>query len=95
MLLVASSIFYRHGIEQRSMKHIAEAVGMGRSSMYSYFRSREDILHFALAYAIREFASIKKGLMASPDPVAEKIYRFFAASIYENPNIKRSVTVVI
>ncbi|MFO7841851.1 MAG: TetR/AcrR family transcriptional regulator [Fidelibacterota bacterium] len=95
ILQVAINVFYEHGIEQRSMKHIAEDLGMGRSSLYSYFKSREDILHFTLSYAIRHFDMISVKLLKSDDPVPEKIARLFSSSFYDNENIKKAVTVVI
>ena len=95
ILRVAVDIFYQHGIEQRSMKHIASDLGMARSSLYSYFRSREDILRFALSYAIREFDIIKKELLRAPGPAREKIATFFSSSLYLDESIRKAITVVI
>jgi len=39
----ASQVFSRFGFKKATMEDIANAVGMGKSSIYYYFKSKEEI----------------------------------------------------
>lgn len=41
---IAASLFQTKGFDQTSMNDIARALGLGRSAVYHYFRSKEEIL---------------------------------------------------
>lgn len=56
---VASKIFSRHGFRKTTMDQIAEATKMGKSSIYYYFKSKEDI--FA-AVVVKEAQELKYAL---------------------------------
>lgn len=38
------SIFLRKGFQETSMREIAEAAGLGKSTLYDYFKTKDDIL---------------------------------------------------
>jgi AcrR family transcriptional regulator len=40
---IASTVFSRFGFKKATMDDIARAAGMGKSSIYYYFKSKEDI----------------------------------------------------
>lgn len=44
LLDIAAGLFERKGFEQTSMNDIAQAMGLGRSAVYHYFRNKEEIL---------------------------------------------------
>jgi AcrR family transcriptional regulator len=48
ILEAAMKLFARNGVTNTKMAHIAEAAGVGKGTIYEYFRSKEDI--FASAY---------------------------------------------
>ncbi len=56
---VASSIFSRYGYRKTSMDDIARAFGMGKSSLYYYFSSKENIFE---AVVIHEADILKNSL---------------------------------
>jgi len=45
----ANRLFYRRGYNRTSFTDIVEAAGVPRGNIYYYFRTKEDILHAALA----------------------------------------------
>ena len=47
---VASSIFSRFGYKKTSMEDIAREFGMGKSSLYYYFESKEDIFEAVVVH---------------------------------------------
>ena len=57
---VASSIFSRFGYKKTSMDDIAREFGMGKSSLYYYFKSKEDIFE---AVVVHEADVLKIALM--------------------------------
>lgn len=95
ILSTAIDTFYLYGLENTSMQHIADELKMGRSSLYSYFSSREQILHTALDYATGEFSSIRHSMLSMEMPVRHKIFQLLTASPFEENNIKKIVTVVL
>jgi len=48
LLQVAQSIFARFGLFKTTVDEIAKAARMGKSSIYYYFRSKEDIFKAVL-----------------------------------------------
>lgn len=44
----ASGLFLDKGFQETSMREIADAAGMGKSSLYDYFRTKDEILLFVL-----------------------------------------------
>ncbi len=76
---VASKIFSRFGFKKTTMEEIAMAAGKGKSSIYYYFNSKEDIFR---AVVEMEASELKKDLIAEvskvEDPIAQlKTYILF------------------
>jgi AcrR family transcriptional regulator len=44
----AVNLFLEQGFQETSMRQIAEAAGMGKSSLYDYFRTKDEILAFVI-----------------------------------------------
>jgi len=43
IIMIAGQVFSRHGFKKTTMEEIARALRMGKSSVYYYFRSKEEI----------------------------------------------------
>ena len=56
---VAASIFSRFGYKKTTMEDIASAINMGKSSLYYYFKSKEEIFE---AVVVHEAELLKKSL---------------------------------
>lgn len=48
IMKVALELFYVKGIEKTSMREIAELAGLGKSSLYDFFESKDEIVVFAV-----------------------------------------------
>ncbi len=44
----AVHLFLEKGFQETSMREVAEAAGMGKSSLYDYFKTKEEILVFVM-----------------------------------------------
>lgn len=94
ILAAAVDAFYEQGVDAINMRSIARASGMGRSSVYTYFRSREDILHAALRQVLAAFEELQSDLLSQSLSVADKISSFFLDSFYSDEKLSRCVCVV-
>ena len=58
------------------MSRLAEAVGLGQSSLYYYFRSREEVVAALVARANVVPLSLLDAVTAGPGSIAAKVHRF-------------------
>lgn len=49
----ALGLFHKQGVEKTSMREIAQAAHMGKSSLYDYFTSKDEIVVYAVEEAIK------------------------------------------
>jgi len=76
LLQVAQSIFARFGLFKTTVDEIAKAARMGKSSIYYYFKSKEDIFRAVLE---KELASLKEKIttaIAKAKSPQEKLRKF-------------------
>ncbi|MBC9227273.1 TetR family transcriptional regulator [Aeromicrobium sp. 636] len=80
ILDAASRLFVERGYAATTMTEVARAVGLGQSSMYYWFRSKEDLLK-ALASANRESLEVAERLADSEVPAAVHLYAVLHADV--------------
>jgi AcrR family transcriptional regulator len=69
----AMSVFAKNGLYNSKMVDIAEAAGIGKGTIYEYFKSKEDIFLEAFEYFMKDMETeLAKKLFRITDP-AEKI----------------------
>lgn len=77
ILRSALDLFRKYGIDKTTMEDIAEAAGKGKSTLYYYFKKKEDVFY---AVAEREMASLldtlQKGIAEGKD-AGDKVRLFF------------------
>jgi AcrR family transcriptional regulator len=65
----AARVIQQFGLEKTTMTDIAKALRMGKSSLYHYFTSKEDIFVEVLRYEVMEIqAEFLKAIQAEPTP---------------------------
>jgi AcrR family transcriptional regulator len=74
IIRAATRLFAERGYAFTSITQIAHAAGLQQSSLYYYFRSKEELLHAALAVN-REALVFAVDVIASPAAASEKLYR--------------------
>jgi AcrR family transcriptional regulator len=86
----AVSLFLEQGFQETSMREIAEAAGMGKSSLYDYFRTKDEILLFVIE---EETGILTKQAQAiasqgiAPDERLRQIMQLHLAFLQENQNL--------
>lgn len=75
----ARKIFIRHGYRKATMDQIAQASQMGKSSLYYYYRGKEEIFRAVVEMEAGELKQRLKKTINTEDPPIEKLkaYIFF------------------
>jgi AcrR family transcriptional regulator len=72
---VAARLFLDQGYHETSMRQVAEAAGMGKSTLYDYFRNKEEILLYFVEQEMDTSHQDAAQIAAMNIPVEEKLRR--------------------
>src|SRR4030042_286581 len=67
------SLFLERGFRETSMRDIAEAAGMGKSSLYDYFRTKDDILLWAVEDQMADLTTGVQRIAEQPLAAQERL----------------------
>ena len=70
---VVARLFAYNGYHATSMREIGRAIGMNQSSLYHYFKSKEDILFKIMNNAVDEALAILEGICSADLSPEEKL----------------------
>ena len=71
----AAHLFLEKGFIETSMREIAEAAGMGKSSLYDYFQTKDDILFWYFQDEIDDMTTLAREIAGQPLPAIEKLHQ--------------------
>ncbi len=71
----AAHLFIEKGFIETSTREIAEAAGMGKSSLYDYFQTKEDILFWYFQDEFDDMAASARIIASQPLSAVEKLRR--------------------
>jgi TetR/AcrR family transcriptional regulator, cholesterol catabolism regulator len=66
-------LFLEKGFTETSMREIAEAAGMGKSSLYDYFKTKDEILIWYFEDEIEDMTLMAREIANQPLPAVEKL----------------------
>lgn len=75
----AAQLFMEKGFHETSMQEIARAAGMGKSTLYDYFRSKDEILTAYVEDEIIDLAVLAEQIAHQELPAHEKLRRVMLA----------------
>lgn len=81
ILAAAGRLFGQLGVGETTMSRLAAEVGLGQSSLYYYFRSREEVVAALVARANVVPLSLIAELTQGEGSVASKLYRFVRGDV--------------
>lgn len=81
ILRAAATLFGAHGVAATTMSSIAAEVGLGQSSLYYYFRNREQIVAALVARANVVSLDLVSSIEAQPGSAADKLERFVQGDV--------------
>jgi AcrR family transcriptional regulator len=66
-------LFLENGFRETSMRQIADVAGMGKSSLYDYFQTKDDILLWAVEDELDDLMSEARKIASQPIPAIERL----------------------
>ncbi len=73
ILAAAAAVFARHGYRGTSLERVATALGVGKSSLYHYFPTKEALFASLADETLRREAELFDALVAAGSPPAERL----------------------
>ncbi len=67
------SLFIKKGFRETSMREIAEAAGMGKSSLYDYFKTKDEILLWEVEDELFDLTTAARQIADQPIPAIERL----------------------
>lgn len=67
------NLFLTKGFRETSMREIAESANMGKSSLYDYFKTKDDILLWAMEDELFDLTLAAREISCQPLPAIEKL----------------------
>jgi AcrR family transcriptional regulator len=81
LLQAAKQLFQLHGFRRVTIDDIAKAIGKARSSLYYYYKTKEEILDAVIAAEIRELMTTIAAAVSQVQTAEEKIKAFFLTKL--------------
>ena len=72
----ARQVFLRYGFFKTTMEDISRAVGKGKSSLYYYFKSKEEIFEMVLAKELKPHFAEAEQILSGIDDSQQKFYEY-------------------
>jgi AcrR family transcriptional regulator len=91
---VAARLFLNQGYHETSMRQVAEAAGMGKSTLYDYFRNKEEILLYFVEQEMDTTYQDAVRIAGMNIPVEEKLRRILR-SLWAYLEENKEMTVLI
>lgn len=66
-------LFVRKGFHETSMQEVAAAAGLGKSTLYDYFKNKDEILVFLVEEEVEGFTARTLDIIQQPVNVVEKL----------------------
>ncbi|TWJ03343.1 TetR family transcriptional regulator [Mucilaginibacter frigoritolerans] len=79
ILQAAKRLFAVHGLAKVTMDDVAKAIGKGRSSLYYYYKSKDEIFDAVMKIEIKEMLETLEKAVDEKPTTEEKIHAFVAA----------------
>jgi AcrR family transcriptional regulator len=81
LLQAAKQLFQLHGFRRVTIDDIAKAIGKARSSLYYYYKTKEEILDAVIAAEISELMTAIAAAVSRVQSTEEKIEAFFLTKL--------------
>ncbi len=66
-------LFLKHGFQETSMRQIAEASSLGKSTLYDYFRTKDEILVWGVEDEILDLTATALEIASQPLPAIDRL----------------------
>jgi AcrR family transcriptional regulator len=83
ILKAAKNVFQKWGFEKATMEDIANEAGKGKSTLYYYYKSKDEIFELLVLHELRNIINKAKSLVEKEKSVKEKLRKYLAAVLIE------------
>ncbi|GIT98035.1 TetR/AcrR family transcriptional regulator [Sulfurovum sp. TSL1] len=90
--LASKSLLLEHGIKNITISKIAECAGVGKGTIYEYFRNKEDIVFEIISVFIAEHEKWLHALIREDISTKEKIKRFLS-QLYSDADYEKQLSI--
>jgi len=80
-ILAAQKLFQQYGFHKTTMEDIAKAMERGKSTLYYYYKSKDEIFNAVITQEIADVYKITKKAIEKVDTAEEKLKVYFSASL--------------
>ncbi len=77
ILLKAQGLFQIYGLKKTTMDEIAEACGKGKSTLYHYFKSKEEVFDAVIKIELTSLRKVVKEKVDTKTTIKDKILAYF------------------
>ncbi len=91
----AVKVFLKKGFQETSMREIAEAAGIGKSTLYDYFKTKDEILVFVFEEELNDLTSHAQRIALqniSADERIKQVMEMHLEFLVENKNLFMRLT---
>ena len=81
ILAAAKRLFQVYGLAKVTMDDVAKAIGKGRSSLYYYYKSKEEIFDAVISIEIREMLAAMTRAVDQASGSEQKLHAFFLTKL--------------
>lgn len=81
LISAAKQLFQLHGFRRVTIDDIAKAIGKARSSLYYYYKTKEEILDAVIAAEIKELMTAISGAVSQAQTTEEKLEALFLTKL--------------
>ena len=82
ILQAAKRLFAVHGLYKVTMDDVAKAIGKGRSSLYYYYKNKDEIFDAVMGIEIREMMTAMSRAVTEAQTAEEKLQAFCSAKLH-------------
>jgi AcrR family transcriptional regulator len=86
ILEAAKRVFQKWGLNKTTMEDIAHEAGKGKSTLYYYYKSKDEILEVLATSELNNIINKAKNLVRGETSAKEKLKKYIAASLIEIKN---------
>ena len=81
ILAAAKRLFQVYGLAKVTMDDVAKAIGKGRSSLYYYYKSKDEIFDAVISIEIREMLAAMTRAVDQASGTEQKLHAFFLTKL--------------
>lgn len=81
ILQAAKRLFAVYGLAKVTMDDVAKAIGKGRSSLYYYYKSKDEIVEAAINMEVKDIRTAMEKAVSEAITTEEKINAFFSTKL--------------